>query len=49
MTLHKEARLFEQALSYIDPLALIFLGWVLGFLTAMGQVAIGIWKGEIVW
>lgn len=49
MTLVEDARLFEQALSYIDPLSLIFMGWLLGFLTAMGVIAIGIWKGEIIW
>jgi hypothetical protein len=49
MTLHEQAKLFERALSYIDPLSLIFLGWLLGLLTAMGLIAIGIWKGEIVW
>ncbi len=49
MTLHEEARIFERSLSYIDPLTLVILGWMLGFLTAMVLIAIGVWKGEIIW
>jgi len=47
MTLNEACQEFQRTLTFIDPLALIALGWLLGFLTAAGLIAIGIWKGEI--